>query len=165
MRPKLRLRLVVCWSVDGRYRLRFAPCHCGDKFLKHRDLEDGTGHDPVHPTCSGVYGTAVRRSLDNSISAREQYRRQIDPSAAAVVRFTVSSKIVGCSMGRSAEFAPFQYLVGEPCDISKDRRPARTVGEQCSRLGEQIGRHHGWQVQTPRKKHWPVVRLDTRFGG
>src|SRR5262249_24612332 len=49
----------------------------------------------------------------HSITSSARWRKSrliVSPSACAVLRLTTSSNLVGCSIGKSAGFAPFKIL-------------------------------------------------------
>jgi hypothetical protein len=78
-------------SVTGRNR--HSSCKGG------KCATSGSG-DPWVPDAYSISASAVASSDDGTSR----------PSALAVLRFITSSNFVGCSMGRSAGFAPLKIL-------------------------------------------------------
>jgi hypothetical protein len=69
------------------------------------------GHCSTQSACLKRAKFGSRRSHSITSSARSKKASGIVmPSAFAAVRLTTSSKVVGCSTGRSAGFAPFKIL-------------------------------------------------------
>ena len=73
---------------------------------KARPRSGSTARADAHLACLGV----VRRQSITSSARWSTDGGRVMPSALAVARLITSSKVVGCSMGRSPGFAPFRIL-------------------------------------------------------
>src|SRR5204862_8249555 len=65
-------------------------------------------------------------SVDDPIRPQQQRAWDRQPRAFAVLRLITNSKLVGCSMGRSAGLAPCEHLVlvrGATAELIDDARP------------------------------------------
>src|SRR6266478_8079581 len=88
-----------CQAVRGNFGRRLAG---GFERTREADVP-GTGLPPKHGTHS-ITSSARARSVGGGSR----------PRALAALRLTTSSNLVGCSMGRSAAFAPLRILSTEP---------------------------------------------------
>jgi hypothetical protein len=80
-----------------------------DHLQAGRDQEkDGGMEDAAHQYVDEVRGTVRDSLLDDAVGAGEEGGGSAQPSARAVLRLIASSKVVGCSMGRSPARAPLK---------------------------------------------------------
>jgi hypothetical protein len=98
---------------------RFGRKRCGPSSRRARSASAVFKIFVLHPkntfaTISATTGLMHRSNLTAySITSSARSKKAsgiVMPSAFAVVRLTTSSKVVGCSTGRSAGFAPFKIL-------------------------------------------------------
>src|SRR5262245_14730255 len=82
---------------------------CLDIARSHRLSREGSARSEENPYDSQWYCiSASRHSITSARASRVS--GTVRPSAFAVLRLITSSKLVGCSTGRSAGLAPFRIL-------------------------------------------------------
>ena len=117
------------WSTTGsRGELPSALNTSGSSSSRYSFLE-------CRPSLILLHGSAAIHRISSSARSRID-SGILMPSALAVLRFTVSTYWVGCSMGNSAGLAPLRNFVDVLCRAPEHHRCIRAIRHQSTRFDE-----------------------------